>query len=383
MSYEILDKAQKGELGEAKAIAAKVLLAVARSAKANGFVKITSAHISGINYYNIGESGLELLRDISREAKFVVPTSINPCGAPVNQDDSKFPLEVVKKQKEIYEIFMKMGALSSCTCVPYEGRNVPKPNEHVSWAESSAVVYGNSVLGIYTNKEGGLSALASAILGFTPNYGMHLDENRKPKKIVKVNFELRGEVDYGALGYYIGSLKEIVGVIGIEKAKKSELKALSASIGTYGPQPMFVLNPNEKVETIDLEERQLKEIKAKLTEEESPQAIVLGCPFLSAEELREFVRKVNGKRFLVPIYLFVDKTNYESLRDDEKAELINSNAKVYFDVCPSLSFLPETLGYSSVVTNSFKHYFYTKHQSNVHVKLMDIDEIIENYSKKQ
>lgn len=378
-----IEDALKGEYGEAKRIAAKVLMAIAKASKSSGFIKISSAHISGVNYYNIGDSGLELLSDISKVAHFAVPTSINPCGTPVLESDPIFSKEVVTKQREIYNAFIKMGAKSSCTCVPYEGLNVPKKGEHVSWAESSAVVYGNSVLGIYTNKEGGISALAAAILGFTPNYGMHLDENRKPKIIIKTLFEIKGAVKFGALGYFIGKLtKEIVGIKGISSASKEELKALSASIGTYGPQPMFIIEPDTKeMEIIPLEEKQLKEVISKINDEVQPQAVVLGCPLLSVEEMKKLASLVKGKRFNLPAYAFVDRISFSKLDNDEKQSLIASGLKVYFDICPSLSYLPETFGYTNVVSNSAKHYFYTKHQSNINVRLMEIEEIVDKYVK--
>jgi len=379
-----IDDALKGEHGEAAMIAAKVLVAIEKASRSKGFIEISSAHISGINYHNIGDAGLELLKDISKVARFSVPTSINPCGAPVLETDKTFSKELVGKQKAIYDAFIKMGAKNSCTCVPYEGLNVPKRGEHVSWAESSAVVYGNSVLGIYTNKEGGLSALASAILGFTPYYGMHVDENRKPKKIIKLHFQINGNVRYGALGYFIGKFtKDIVGIMGIASAKKGELKALSASIGTYGPQPMFVIEPRaDEAEIVPLEKNQLDEAVSKISDEAEPQAIVLGCPFLSAEEVKKLADLVRGKRFDIPTYLFIDRTSFGELSQEEKEALQASGAKLYFDVCPTLSYLPETFGYTNVLSNSAKHYFYTKHQSNIKVKLMDVEEIVDKHVKK-
>jgi len=378
-----VEDALKGEHGEAERIAAKVLMAISKASKSEGFIKITSAHISGVNYYNIGDAGLELLNDISKVARFAVPTSINPCGAPVLENDATFSKELVEKQRVIYNAFMKMGAKNTCTCVPYDGLNVPKKGEHVSWAESSAVVYGNSVMGIYTNKEGGISALAAAILGFTPNYGMHLDENRKPQKVIRLSFEIKGAVQFGALGYFIGKLtKEIVGIKGIRAANKEELKALSASVGTYGPQPMFVIEPETKdAEVITLEENQLKEALSKINDDVQPQAIVLGCPLLSVEEMKKLAYLVQGKHFNLPAYVFVDRISFSKLSDEEKEALADSGLKIYFDICPSLSYLPETFGYISVVSNSAKHYFYTKHQSKINVRLMDVEEIVDKYVK--
>ena len=387
MSYEeLVDRALNGELGEGAQIAAKVLKSIARAMRASGYVKITSAHISGVNYYNIGDAGLELLQDLSRNTRFTVPTTINPCGAPVTYVSEEFRGTIVEKQRMIYEAFKRMGSTGSCTCTPYEGQNLPSRGDHVSWAESSAVVYGNSVLGLYTNKEGGISALAAAVLGITPNYGMHLDENRRPKKRIRLNFRIKGEARFGALGYIIGkSTVEIVSIKGIEGASRPELKSLSAAIGTYGPQPMFVIESegsSEEVEEIVLEEKDITTALQALSDQAEPQAIVLGCPFIAEKELSELTEALAGRRLKIPMLIFADSKSVQNITDEQKTILSLSGARIFTEVCPSLSYLPETFGYISVATNSVKHVFYTKHQSKVNVKVMDMSEMIERYTEK-
>ncbi len=73
-----------------------------------------------------------------------------------------------------------MGIVTTCTCTPYLTGNLPHYGEHIAWAESSAVCYANSVLGARSNREGGPSALAAALTGRTPAYGLHLAERRAP-----------------------------------------------------------------------------------------------------------------------------------------------------------------------------------------------------------
>jgi len=94
-----------------------------------------------------------------------------------------------------------MGITPTCTCTPYMVGNAPKYGDHIAWSESSAVCYENSIMGARTNREGGPSALAAAITGRTPNYGLHLDANRKASLVVDVECELKDHADYGALGY--------------------------------------------------------------------------------------------------------------------------------------------------------------------------------------
>jgi predicted aconitase len=86
----------------------------------------------------------------------------------------------------VIEAFSRMGAVTTCTCTPYLAGNLPRFGEHLAWAESSAVCFANSVMGARSNREGGPSALAAALTGRTPAYGMHLDERRSPNVTVEV-----------------------------------------------------------------------------------------------------------------------------------------------------------------------------------------------------
>ena len=84
-----------------------------------------------------------------------------------------------KKQLEVISAYDRLGIRLECTCTPYY-LNITEYGDHLAWSESSAVSYANSVIGARTNREGGPSALAAAIIGKTPKYGLHLVENRKP-----------------------------------------------------------------------------------------------------------------------------------------------------------------------------------------------------------
>ncbi len=116
------EKALKGEFGEGLKFAYEMLCAVGKLMDADRLIPIKSAHVSGINYANIGDAGLEFIKDISSKAKFSVLTTINPCGIDT-ENPYKFPLpqDFIRKQMEIIESFKRMGSLLSLTCTPYEG----------------------------------------------------------------------------------------------------------------------------------------------------------------------------------------------------------------------------------------------------------------------
>jgi predicted aconitase len=126
-----------------------------------------------------------------------------------------------------------MGVTITCTCTPYLVGNLPSFGEHIAWSESSAVCYANSVLGARTNREGGPSALASALTGRTPEYGFHLPEKRLPELTFEVQDNISGTYDFGALGKVIGEhiqgTKAVPYISGVQAASLEELKSFSAT----------------------------------------------------------------------------------------------------------------------------------------------------------
>ena len=195
-----------GEFGETIRKSMDILVALGDIYGASKLVDITSAQVSGVSYKTIGQAGLEYLEDLaSEEFEYSgINASLNPPGTDLdNWEALGFPKEFSIKQNQIVDAYGKLGISKTCTCTPYLVGNVPRFRDHVSWSESSAVAYVNSVIGARTNREGGPAALAAAIVGKTPLYGFHLEQNRKANLIVNVSTELSG-ADWGALGYIVG-----------------------------------------------------------------------------------------------------------------------------------------------------------------------------------
>ncbi len=298
-----------GEQGEAMQKCYRLLVRLGEAFGAERLIPISSAHLSGVSYQSIGEPGLQFLEDLSSEAKFRVKTTLNPCGMDVRRwrklgIDERF----ARKQLRVLRALRKMGATTSLTCTPYYLRE-PRRQEHLSWAESSAVCYANSVLGARTNREGALSALAAAIAGVTPNFGLHKDEGRRAGVVVKVTAELNSISDYSALGYKAG--KEVGGEIPFFKglrAGRDELKALGAALAASGSAPMFhveALTPEARnqeikdLEKIEVDSREIRNVYESLGGGGEPEAVFLGCPHLSREEARNLsTRKPRMETFL-------------------------------------------------------------------------------------
>ncbi len=226
-----------GEEGYAVRKSMEILVALGEIFGAKDLIKVGSVQVAGVSYHNLGDAGLEFLNELAVDGRVKVLTTLNPAGMDLeNWQQLGISPEFAEKQNLVIDAFRRMDILISCTCTPYLIGNLPLYGEHLAWSESSAVTFANSVLGARTNREGGPSALAAAFVGKTPNYGLHLDENRVPDVLVEVNAELTKLSDWGALGYTIGKKAEnkIPYITGIKAAELDELKSFCASVVTYG-----------------------------------------------------------------------------------------------------------------------------------------------------
>ncbi len=225
-----------------------------------------------------------------------------------------------------------LGVEAQCTCTPYYIR-APRQGTHLSWSESSAVSYANSVLGARTNREGGPSALAAAMIGKTPNYGFHLDENRVPEILIKPQCPLVG-ADYGALGYAVGRMvrSKIPAFSFMNKPRDDELKALGAAMAASGSVALFHLDAGGSYEeTVELQ-------PADICIDPTGQAdvIVLGCPHCSRYELAEIERLLHGRKVQRPLWVctsrFVARQAAKAISHIEQA-----GARVICDTCMIVS----------------------------------------------
>ncbi len=331
-----------GEKGEGLRKMMKLVVGLATVAGAEKLIKIESAHVSGISYENIGDEGLSFLEWLVKENVHVsVPTTINPGAidlqqwkiAGVNED-------YYEKQKRIVDAYIKLGAKPTLSCTPYFLDNVPSPGSHLAWAESSAVIYANTFLNAYTNKESGLSALAAAVIGKTGYYGLHLDENREPKVIVKVKVDLSSSLDFGILGYRIGELvgDRIPAIIGANPKSVSDQKQFVAGLSASGTIGMVKFSDSAILveDKLEIDEKEMMNVRTRFMSLDVD-AVYLGCPHLSLLELRELAGLLNkrrvrkGKSLLLYTSISAYKIAYEEglIRVIEK-----SGAKVFAGACP-------------------------------------------------
>ena len=346
-----------GELGPVKQKAMEILVALGDIYGAEKLIPIESAQIAGVSYKTIGEAGLEYLTDLT--GSVTVPTMLNPMG----MDRYKWRQMGIKeafveKQLAIIRRYESLGIDAQCTCTPYYVK-APRKEAHLSWSESSAVSYANSVLGARTNREGGPSALAAALVGKTPDYGYHLDENRVPDISIKIDFPLAG-ADFGALGYVVGKIinSQVPQFSFVTPPSDDELKALGAGMAATGSVALFY--PEQGAMSSEIIELERSDVDIYSSSE--PDVVVLGCPHCSRSELTEIARLLEGRTVTRPLWICTSR-----FVADRCSSLISrieaTGARVICDTCMIVSPAFEK---RSMMVNSGKALEYGPNLCNSH-----------------
>ena len=380
-----------GEYGETIRKSMDILVALGDIYGASKLVDITSAQVSGVSYKTIGEAGLEYLQDLAKDGsgKATINASLNPPGTDLdNWKELGFPEYFAVKQNEIVDAYADLGIAKTCTCTPYLVGNVPRFRDHLSWAESSAVAYVNSVIGARTNREGGPAALAAAIVGKTPLYGFHLDENRKANLVVNVSAELKG-ADYGALGYIIG--KVVGGGVPYFKLQNTpnnnNLKTLGAALASSGSvalyhvedvTPEYGANNVEEIEDIMfITDKEIAETRQNLTTTDKEIDLVcLGCPHASLEEINEVAQVVQGKTIKNKLWICTSvsvKATADRMGYTKIIEAAGGN--IVCDTCMVVAPIEE-MGFEVIGVNSAKAANYVPSMCGLDVVYDDVENLV-------
>jgi predicted aconitase len=311
-----------GEQGEGTQKALELLMAIGDAYDAEKMIPISRAHAA-----SSGQEGdlyfVELLA--SGGAKCRVPTTTNPV-----YDLEYFhkmydfiPKDEADIARRVMEAYERVGAILSWSCVPYLSENIPLFGETVAFSESSATPYVNSVIGARTNREAAQSALAAGVIGMTPEYGLHFNENRRGTHLVRVEAELKDEFDYSLLGYCVG---EQIGygvpvIVGIPKRPSTEeFINLCAMSNVSGAISMFHL-PGFTVEAATVEEAFRDEVpkeKVVITEAELKHAqnelqttgakadfVMLGCPNYTLKQIENVAKLLGGRKVHKDVSLWI------------------------------------------------------------------------------
>jgi predicted aconitase len=336
--------------------------------EADKMIPVGSVQVAGVSYKSIGDPGTEFLEDIaSKGAKVKVLTFLNPAGMDLEDWEAVgFPADFAQSQLRIMDAFRKMGIVVTSTCTPYLAGNLPRFREHIAWSESSAVSFSNSVIAARTNREGGPSALAAALLGITPNYGLHLDENRSPHMVIDVKARIEKDSDFGALGWHIGKIvkDKIPYFRGLSTWTNTDnLKALGAAMAASGAVALYYaedltpeahLQNTKGLETISVEDKDIKATYDTLNSGEVPDIIITGCPHASLRDIQLVAELVEGKTLTKPLWICTSRMMKEAANRMGYTNIIEkAGGRVVADTCMVVSPI-EQMGYHVTGCNSGK-----------------------------
>ncbi|MGY5875569.1 MAG: aconitase X catalytic domain-containing protein [Candidatus Thorarchaeota archaeon] len=390
MSLELTKEEQEmldGEHGTATRKAMEIISTLGEIYGATRLIPVSSVQIAGVSYHNLGESGLEYLSEMAKDGRTRVLTTLNPAGMDlVEWKKHGISEDFAMNQQRVVDAFAKMGVVTTCTCTPYLVGNLPHYGEHIAWAESSAVCFANSVIGARTNREGGPSALASALTGKTAEYGFHLDENRIAQVKYEVKVDLTDTDDFGLLGQVIGerTKKEIPYITGISYATSEELKSFCASVATYGGIALFHMEgitPNRSSVPDDVEvvtREDLDVARRFLDDEEAViDFISVGCPHASIKEIGEIAALLKGKKVVDGKTVWITTarpTKDLAIKMGYYDTIEEAGAFLVSDACCAVA--PLKGRFKGLMTDSAKACFYARGKNSFKTEIRSLEKCI-------
>ena len=280
----------------------------------------------------------------------------------------------------------------TCTCYMNEVGNKPKKGDILSWAESSAVVYANSVLGARCNRNSGIIDIMGSIVGYVPYFGLLTDEGRKATWVIKVETTKKPEAQL--LGSAIGMkvMEDVPYIVGMEKWLGNELDeatcsylkdfgAATASNGAVGLYHIAGLTPEavelgesliaEGAKEYVIDDAELERVKNEYPVmwknlDAQPKLCFVGCPHLSLQQLKEWTEKIeeglktNGKKkVVIPTVFTASPGVLETFEKTEYATRLKETGVVASYICPLMYMNNPLCKTMPVITSSNKLRTYT------------------------
>ncbi len=393
-----------GEKGETLAKVMKTLVMYGDAFEAEKLVPITSKYNHLVTSFGLKVMspvydlmGKILDADVCSEQKFSVDPRPIDKNVPANfLQNLVFNKFMYTKQDFYEEQLKKLGLMDenafTCTCYMDEVGNKPQKGEVLSWAESSAVVYANSVLGARCNRNSGIIDIMGSIVGFVPYFGLLTDEGRKASWVIRVETTKKPEAQL--LGSAIGMkvMEDVPYVKGLDKwigteldeAATSYLKdfgAATASNGAVGLYHIENLTP-EAVELGDalildgakeyiIDDAELERVQNNYpvvwkNPDAKPKLCFVGCPHLSLEQLKKWTLDIEAKlnenklaKITLPTVLTAAPKVLEEFNKTEYAARLKATGVITSYICPLMYMNNPLCKKMPVITSSNKLRTYT------------------------
>lgn len=320
--------------------------------------------------------------------------------------DYNVPMNFI--QKLIFEKFMyskqdfyedqleRLGLMNedafTCTCYMEEVGNVPKKGDVLSWAESSAVVYANSVLGARCNRNSGIMDIMGSVVGFVPYFGLLTDEGRKASWIVKVETKKKPEAQL--LGSAIGMkvMEDVPYIYGMDQWLGTELNdeartylkdfgAATASNGAVGLYHMDQLTPEAKelgqsliredAKIYVIDDAELERVKNSYPviwkdKDAVPKLCFMGCPHMSLEQLKSWTERIEkglkiagNSKVVIPTVFTASPAVLKKFEETEYAARLKKTGVITSYICPLMYMNNPMCAKMPVITSSNKLRTYT------------------------
>ena len=393
-----------GEKGETLAKVMKTLVMYGDAFEAEKLVPITSTYNHLVTSFGLKVMSpvydlMQQLLDagVASEQKFSVDPRPLDKNVPANfLQNFVFNKFMYTKQDYYEDQLEKLGLMNkdafSCTCYMDEVGNKPKKGDVLSWAESSAVVYANSVLGARCNRNSGIIDIMGSIVGYVPYFGLLTDEGRKATWVVKVQTTKKPEAQL--LGSAIGMkvMEDVPYVVGLDQWIGTELTdaacaylkdfgAATASNGAVGLYHIANLTPEaveqgesliaEGAREYIIDDAELARVQANYPvmwkdPDATPKLCFVGCPHLSMEQLKDWTDKIEAglkasgkKKVLIPTVLTAAPKVLEAFNKTEYAERLKATGVITSYICPLMYMNNPLCKKMPVITSSNKLRTYT------------------------
>ena len=311
-------------------------------------------------------------------------------------------------EKQLEKLGLKDKDAFTCTCYMDEVGNKPEKGEVLSWAESSAVVYANSVLGARCNRNSGIIDIMGSVVGFVPYFGLLTDEGRRATWVVEIKTTKKPEAQL--LGSAIGMkvMEAVPYVKGLDKWLGNELDdaactylkdfgAATASNGAVGLYHIDGLTPEAKemgetliaegAEVYVIDDAELERVYKNYpviwkNPDAKPKLCFMGCPHMSLEQLKSWTDKVEAslkeagnKKVQIPTVFTASPGVLEAFNKTEYAERLKATGVITSYICPLMYMNNPLSGKMPVITSSNKLRTYTT------ARYYTDDEILEQITK--
>jgi len=295
-------------------------------------------------------------------------------------------------ETQLRELGLMDDSAFTCACYFDEVGNTPKKGDVLSWAESSAVVYANSVLGARCNRNSGIMDIMGSIAGLVPNFGLLTDQGRKATWIVKVETSKKPEAQL--LGSAIGMkvMEDVPFIVGLDKWLGTELTdeacaylkdfgAATASNGAVGLYHVEHLTPEaveqgaalvaEGAQVYVIDDAELERVKESYpvmwkNPDAAPKLCFVGCPHMSMQQLIDWTERVEkglkeagNKKVLVPTVFTTAPAVKEAFEKTEYAARLKATGVVLSYICPLMYMNNPLCKAMPVMTSSNKLRTYT------------------------